>query len=170
MVLLGAWWLRESFFTITYELTQSVCSVISSRMPSSTKDLISSLKHLQGELELSLEYVLQACVQVSSEICMVPLEIVLFLQTNWSSVTESLASSMGVCSQKSCHCVGARLSFRLPSLWASEPAVAACGHVHWVLEVHSMKYSAWEMCVHVLALPACLSLSLVLCFQRVWWS
>ena len=39
-----AWWLPESFSTITWELTQSVYSVTSSRMPSSTKDLISSLK------------------------------------------------------------------------------------------------------------------------------
>ena len=90
---------------------------------------------------------------------MVPLETVLYLQSNQSSVTESLALSMGLCSKKSCHCVGARLSSRLTNLWASEPAAAACGHVHWVLEVHSMKYFAWEMHVHVLALPAWLLLS-----------
>ena len=36
-----------------------------------------------------------------------PLENVLYLQSNWNIVTESLALSMGVCSQKSFHCVGA---------------------------------------------------------------
>ena len=39
---------------------------------------------------------MQVCVQVSSEICKVLLEIVLYLQNNWSSVTESAALSMGV--------------------------------------------------------------------------
>ena len=102
-----------------------------------------------------MEHVLQAYVQVSGEICTVQLEIVLYLQINRNSGTESLASSMGVCSQ-SYHCGCAGLSLRLPSLWASEPAAAGCGHVYWVLEVHSMKYFAWEMCVHVLDLPALL--------------
>ena len=83
---------------------------------------------------------MQACAQVSSEICMVPLEIVLYLQSNQSSVTESAVSSMRFCSQKSCHCGSAGLSVRLTILQASEPAVAACGHVHQGLEVHSMKY------------------------------
>ena len=58
--------------------------------------------------------------------------------------------------------MGAGLSLRLLSLWASEPVAVACGHVHRVLEVHSMKYFAQEMCVHVLDLPALLSLSSVL--------
>ena len=62
---------------------------------------------LQGGLELSLVHVLQACVQVSGEICMLPLENVLYLQSNSNSVTECLALSMGVCSQKSFYCVGA---------------------------------------------------------------
>ena len=62
---------------------------------------------LQGGLELSLEHVLQAFVQVSGEICTVPLENVLYLQSNWNSVTEYLALSMGVCLQKSFNCVGA---------------------------------------------------------------
>ena len=35
---------------------------------------------------------------------MVPLEIVLCLQSNWSNVTKSAASSMGVWPQKSYHC------------------------------------------------------------------
>ena len=48
---------------------------------------------------LSLVHVLQACVQVSGEICTVPLENALYLQSNQNSVTECLASSMGVCSQ-----------------------------------------------------------------------
>ena len=77
---------------------------------------------------------------------------------------------MEVCSQKSCLGVGAGLSLRLPSLWASEPAVAACVHVYWVLEVHSMKCFAWEMYVHVLDSPALLSLSSVQLYWRVWWS
>ena len=62
---------------------------------------------LQGGLKLFLVHVLQACVQVSGEICTVPLENVLYLQSNWNNVTECLALSMGVCSQKSFHCVGA---------------------------------------------------------------
>ena len=37
---------------------------------------------LQDGLELSLEHFLQACVQVSGEICMVSLENVLYLQSN----------------------------------------------------------------------------------------
>ena len=121
----------------------------------------------QGGLQLSLEHVWQACAQVSSKICMVPLEIILYLQNNQSSVTESLALLMGVCSQKSYHCVGAGLAVKLPSLCSSEPAVVACGHVHWVLEVHSIKYFVWEMCVPVLALPACSVPSSVLCFWRM---
>ena len=60
----------------------------------------------QGGLELSLGHVVQACVQVSGEICTVPLENVLYLQSNQNSVTECLALSMGVCSQ-SFHCTGA---------------------------------------------------------------
>ena len=45
---------------------------------------------LQDGLELSLEHVLQPCVQISGEICMVPLENVLYLQSNRNSVTEYL--------------------------------------------------------------------------------
>ena len=41
-------------------------------MPSSTKVFISSLDAFLGGLELSLEHVLQACVQVSGEICPAP--------------------------------------------------------------------------------------------------
>ena len=41
-----------------------------------------------------------------------------------------------------------------------------CGHVQSVLEVHSMKYFALELCVHVLNLPALLLL-LSLLVQRV---
>ena len=51
---------------------------------------------LQGGLELFLEHVLQACVQVSGKICMVPLENVLYIQSNRNNVTECLALSMGV--------------------------------------------------------------------------
>ena len=94
-------------------------------MPSSTKDLISSLN------------VMQACAQVSGEICMFPLENVLYFQSNWNNVTECLALSMGVCSHKSFHYVGAELFSRLMSLWVSEPVAVACRHVHQVLEVHS---------------------------------
>ena len=65
---------------------------------------------LQGGLEFSLEHVLQACVQVSGEICTVPLENILHLQSNWNNVTECLALSVGVCSQKSFHCVGTYFS------------------------------------------------------------
>ena len=53
--------------------------------------------HLQDGLELSLQHVLQACVQVSGEICMVPLENVLYLQSNQNIVTECPTLSMGVC-------------------------------------------------------------------------
>ena len=102
---------------------------------------------------------------------MVPLEIVLYLQSKQNSVTESPALSMGLCSQKSYCCVGAGLSLKVTNLWVSELVVVACGHVRWVLEVHSMKYFAWEMCVHVLDLPVLLSLlSLVLFYWRVLWS
>ena len=116
---------------------------------------------LQDGLELSWEHVLLACVQVSAEICMVPQENILYLQRNRNSVTECLASSMGVCSQKSFHCVGAGLFSRLMSLLVCKPVLAACGHVHSVLEVHLMKYFALEVCVHGLNLPALLSLLLV---------
>ena len=113
--------------------------------------------HLQGGLELSLEHVLQACVQVSGEICTGPLENVLYLHSNENNVTECLASSMEVCSQRSFHCAGAGLFPRLTSLLVREPVLAACGHVHSVLEVHSMKYFALGVHVHVLNLPAFLS-------------
>ena len=62
---------------------------------------------LQGGLELSLVHVMQACVQVSGEICTGPLENGLYLQSNQNIVTECLALSMGVGSLKSFHCVGA---------------------------------------------------------------
>ena len=39
----GEWWLPVSFSTITYELTQSVCSFTSSSIPCFTRDSISSL-------------------------------------------------------------------------------------------------------------------------------
>ena len=45
--------------------------------------------HLQDGLELSLEHVLQACVQVSGEICTGPLENILYLQSNWNNMTMS---------------------------------------------------------------------------------
>ena len=112
---------------------------------------------------------MQACAQVSGEICTVPLENILYLQTNWNNVTECLALSMGVCSHKSFHCAGARLFSRLMSLWVLELETAACGHVHLVLEVQSMKYFAQEVHLHVLDLPALLSPSSVL-VQRGWWS
>ena len=35
------------------------------------------------------------------------LENILYLQSNWNIVIECLVLSMGVCSQKSFHCVGA---------------------------------------------------------------
>ena len=62
---------------------------------------------------------------------------------------ESLASSMGVCSQKSFHCRGAGLSLRLLSLQASEPAAAACGHVHWGAEgpLHEV-FCTGNVCAH----------------------
>ena len=69
--------------------------------------------NLQGGLELSLEHVMLACAQASGEICIVPRENVLYLQSNWNSVTECLALSMGACSQKSFHCAGAGLFSRL---------------------------------------------------------
>ena len=105
----GALWFLESigasFCTITYELTQSVCSVTSSRIPSPSKEFISCVKDSSRWIGTLLEHVLQACVQVSSEICVVPMEIVLYLQNNQSNVRESAASSMGVfLSQKSYHC------------------------------------------------------------------
>ena len=115
---------------------------------------------LQDGLELSLEHVLQACVQVSGEICIIPLENILYLHSNWNNVTECLASSMGVCSQKSFHCVGAELFLRLTSLLVCRPVLVACGNVHSMLEVHSVKYFALEVHVHVLNLPALLSLPL----------
>ena len=123
----------------------------------------------QGGLELSLEHVLQACAQVSGEICMDPLENFLYLQSNQINVTECLASSMGVCSYKSFHCVGAGLFSRLMSPQVSEPEAAACRHVYQVLEVHTMKYFAWGVHLHVLDLPALLSPLSVLVW-RVWWS
>ena len=62
---------------------------------------------LLSGLELSLEHVLQSCVQVSDEICTVPLEKIIYLQSNQNSVTKCLASSMGVCSLMFFYCVGA---------------------------------------------------------------
>ena len=72
-------------------------------------------------------------------------ENILYFQSNQNSVTECLALSMGVCSQKSFHCAGAGLFSRLMSFWVSEPEVAPWRHVHKVLEVHSMKHFAWEV-------------------------
>ena len=46
----------------------------------------------QDGLELSLVHVLLACVQVSNETCTVPLENILYLQSNWNNVTEYLGS------------------------------------------------------------------------------
>ena len=100
---------------------------------------------------------MQACVKVSDETCMGPLRNVLYLQSNWNSVTECLASSTGVCSQKSFHYAGARLSSRLMILLLREHVSASCGHVHSVLEVYSMNYFALGVCVHVLDLPILLS-------------
>ena len=80
--------------------------------------------HLQDGLELPLEHVMLACAQASDEICTVALENVLYLQSNWNNVTECLASAMGVCSQKSFHCVGAGLFSRIMSLRVSEPEMA----------------------------------------------
>ena len=51
--------------------------------------------HLQDGLELSLERVSHACVQVSGEICTVSLENILYLQSNQNNVTECPASSRG---------------------------------------------------------------------------
>ena len=93
---------------------------------------------------------------------MVPLENVLYLQSNWNSVTECLTLSMVVYSQTSFQCAGAGLFSRLMSLWVSEPEVSACGHVHKVLEVHFMKYFAQGVHLHVLDLPALLLPSSVL--------
>ena len=53
--------------------------------------------------------------------------------------------SQNVYSQKSFHCVGAGLFSRITSLWVLEPEAVACGHVHWVLEVHSVKYFEYPM-------------------------
>ena len=82
-----------------------------------------------------------------------PLEKVLYLQSNWNSVTECLALSMGVSSPKSFHCVGAGLFSRLPIHLVCRPELLTCGHVHSVLEVHSVKYFH----VHVLDRPVLLS-------------
>ena len=105
---------------------------------------------LQDGLKLSLEQVLQTCIPVSGEICMVPLE------SNRNNVTECLALSMGVCSQKSFHCADVGLFSRVMSLLVYKPVLAACRHVHSVLVVHSVKYFALEVHVHVLNLPALL--------------
>ena len=102
--------------------------------------------NLQGGLELSLVHVLQACVQVSGEICTGPLENVLYLQSNQNNVTECLALSMGVCSQKSFHCVGAGLFSRLTILLVLEPVSAACGHVHSVLEALHEVFCTGDAC------------------------
>ena len=52
---------------------------------------------------------MQVCILAWDEICTGPLENVLYLQSNWNIVTECLALSMGVCSQKSFHCVDIQL-------------------------------------------------------------
>ena len=61
-------------------------------------------------------------------------------------MTECLASSMGVCSQKSFHCVVAWLFFRLAIHLVCRPELLTCGHVHSVLVVPYEKY----LDVHVL--------------------
>ena len=120
--------------------------------------------HLQGGLELSLEHVLQACVQVSGEICTVPLENILYLQSNQNSVTEFLAPSMGVCSQKSFHCVVAELLSRLTilqvcvlvsvsNLWTYAPG--AGGPLHEVFCMGSVFTCTETTCFAVIAVIAC---------------
>ena len=75
-----------------------------------------------------------------------PLEIILYLQSNWNIVTECLALSMGVCSQKSFHCVGARLFSRLTIHLVYKPEQSTSGHVHNVPVVPYVNY----LDVHVL--------------------
>ena len=150
----ATWWLPVSFSTITYEFTKLVCSFTSFRIPSFIRDLISSLKAASRWIGTFLG----AC---HAGLCsglrwnfMGPLENVLYLQSNWNIVTECLASSMGVCSQKSFHCVGVWLFSRLAIHLVCRPELSTCGHVHSVPVVPYMKY----LDIHVLDWPVLLSL------------
>ena len=98
--------------------------------------LFPPLMLFQDGLGPSLVYVMLACGQVSGETCMDPLGNVLSLQSNQSIVTISLALSVGTCSRKSFHCVGAGLSLRLAFLPACAPGPWLGVHAYSKVEVH----------------------------------
>ena len=82
----------------------------------------------QDGLEPFLVHVLPACGQVSGETCTDPLENILFLPIP--------ALSMGICSQKSYHCVGAGLFLRLAILPACRLDSATGVHAYSKVNVH----------------------------------
>ena len=84
----------------------------------------------QDGLGPSVVHVLLASGQGSGETCMDPLRNVLSLQSNRSIVTISLDLSMGICSQKSYHCVGAGLFLRVAFLPACAPGPGLGVHAH----------------------------------------
>ena len=121
----------------------------------------------QDGLGPSLVHVLLACGQVPGETCTDSLGNVLSLQSNWNIVTISFALSVGICSWKSYHCVGAGLFLRLAFLPACVPSPGLGVHayskanvhfvsnfvvyqklvvLHWFLEVAwSCKHWFWEV-------------------------
>ena len=151
----GEWWLPVYFSTITYEFTQSVCSLTSSRIPSFTRDSISSSSRWIGTF---LGAFLGAC---HASLCS-GLKWNLYRSPgkhpipskHWNIVTECLASSMGFCSQKSFHCVGAWPFSRLTIHLVCKPELSTCRHVHNVPVVPYMKL----LDVHALDLPVLLPL------------
>ena len=90
----------------------------------------------QEGLVPSLVHVMLACGQVSGETCTDPLGNVLFPQRNWNIVTMSPALSMGTCSRKSFHCVGAGLFLKLVFLQACIPDSWLGVHAYSKVEVH----------------------------------
>ena len=102
----------------------------------------------QDGLGPSLVHVMLACGQVSGETCTDPLGNILFLQSNRSIVTISLALSVGTCSQKSYHCVGAGLFLRLGFLPACAPGPWLELHAYNKVEVHFVNdFRSWLICI-----------------------
>ena len=141
-----AWVLFHNYIWI-----DPVCSVISSRMPSSTRYLISSLKASSRWIGTFVGESLAGLCSGLGEICMVPLEIVLYLQSDPSSV------SIGVCSQKSYHWGGCWTFLEATeSLWQLVDMCTGC----WRSTLWSVLHGK---CV-------CMYWIHLLCCHYHWWS
>ena len=75
-------------------------------------------------------------VRFEVKLVQIPWETSLSLQNNWNIVTICPALSMGICSQKSYHCVGAGLFLRLAILLTCRLDSAAGVHAYSKVNVH----------------------------------